>query len=224
MAQYTLGQVAIINRGAYAANTSYVPLNVVTHRGGSFMCIAQCISVEPAVSSNWRSYWVPTAIGVYQTAVTAVDTTHARITFTFSDGTTAQHTYTTTGVAAGSVVNTSIGETISVGKGGTGATTADGALTALGAQKAGIQLNVSLSGGASSWTVTKTTGNVNLSNYLKANSAIVVSPNAASQDNWENYSIRMTAQTASSLTFTSKTTVPSGTTITVNLLVFNPNS
>lgn len=221
MAQYTLGQVAIISKGAYAANTSYVALNVVTHRGGSFMCIAPCISVEPGVAGNWRSYWVPTAIGIYQTSVTAVTSTQARITFTFSDGTTAQHTYSTTGVAAGSVTNTSIGETISVSKGGTGATTADGALTNIGGQKKAIAINVALSGGSSSWTVTKTTGDVNLSTYLTANSNIVAAPNAASQDNWENYGVRMTAQTASSLSFTSKATVPSGTTITVNLLVFN---
>ena len=78
MAQYTLGQVAIISKGAYAANTSYVPLNVVTHRGGSFMCITQCISIEPGVNANWRTYWVPTAIGIYSTNVTAVTSTQAR--------------------------------------------------------------------------------------------------------------------------------------------------
>ena len=42
MAQKNLGQVAIINRGAYASNVSYAVLNTVTHRGGTFMCIKQC--------------------------------------------------------------------------------------------------------------------------------------------------------------------------------------
>lgn len=221
MAQYTLGQVAIISKGAYASNTSYVALNVVTHRGGSFMCIAQCINVEPGVNANWRTYWVPTSIGIYQTNVTAISGTQARITFTFSDGTTAQHTYSTSGIADGSVTNASLGETINIAKGGTGATTAAAALTNLGGQKAAIAVNVALTGGSSSWTVTKTTGNVSLTNYLTANSHIVVAPNPASQDNWERYGVKMTAQSTSLLTFTAKATVPSGTTITVNLLIFN---
>ena len=90
---YTLGQVAIVSKGAYSPSGPYVPLNTVTHRAGTFMCIAACSNVEPGVASDWRNYWVPTAIGIYNTNATASGDL-ITLTFTFSDGTTASHQYT----------------------------------------------------------------------------------------------------------------------------------
>lgn len=119
MAQnYTLGQVAIIHKGAYSSSTSYVPLNTVTHRGGSFMCITACTNIEPGVHASWQTYWVPTAIGILSAEVTSPSDTTATMTLTFSDGTTYSHTYGTTGVADGSVKNVSIGEAVAIAKGG----------------------------------------------------------------------------------------------------------
>lgn len=89
---YNLGQVAIIHKGDYSASVQYAPLNTVSHRAGSFMCISSCINVEPGVTSGWDTYWVPTALGIYSTNVQAVGDL-VTVTFTFSDGTTASHQY-----------------------------------------------------------------------------------------------------------------------------------
>ena len=224
MAQtYNLGQVAIISRGAYAAGTAYVPLNVVTHRSGSFMCITACTGIEPAVASSWRTYWVPTAIGIYSAVVTAPSDTTAKLTLTFSDGTTYEHTYGTTGVADGSVTNSSLGEAISIAKGGTGATTAAAALTALGAQSKILECQVAISGSASSWTVTKDVNNNSLSDKVKSNSIIVIGPEqtVANAQNYGNYFIVLSGQSNGTLNFTSRDTVPSGTTITINVMIVN---
>ena len=90
---YNLGQVAIVSKGAYSSSGQHYPLNTVTNRAGTFMCIAACSNVEPGVTSGWQTYWVPTAIGIYDTDAT-IDGDEVTLTFTFSDGTTASHTYT----------------------------------------------------------------------------------------------------------------------------------
>ena len=90
---YTLGQVAIISKGEYSPTATYSPLNTVKHRAGSFMCISECSGVEPGVSQGWSTYWVPTAVGIYATNVSAQGDL-ITVTFTFSDGSTASHQYT----------------------------------------------------------------------------------------------------------------------------------
>lgn len=221
--QKNLGQVAIISKGAYSSGTAYAPLNVVTHRGGSFMCIRACSNIEPAVTSNWNTYWVPTAIGVYQTQVTAPTSTTAKIKFIFSDGTYYEHTYNTTAVSDGSVTNASLGEAVSLAKGGTGATTAAQALTNLGAQAKILTRQVNLSGNASSWSITQDKNGNSLSGIVKADSIIVIGPDQtlANAQNFGNYFIILTSQEAGRLNFSSRDTVPSGTTITVNVMIAN---
>lgn len=104
MASYTLGQAAIVNKGAWSSSVNYVLLNTVTHNGGSFMAIAPNSNVEPGVTTGWASSWVPMAKGIKTVAVTAVDASTAQVTITFSDGTTAVGgTYNTATVAAGSI-------------------------------------------------------------------------------------------------------------------------
>lgn len=221
--QYNLGQVAIINKGAYASATYYAPLNTVTHRGGTFMCITACSNIEPAVNANWRTYWVPTAIGIYSTTVTAPTTSTAKITFTFSDGTTASHTYNTTAQASGSVTNDSIGETIAITKGGTGGTSAATARSNLGAQAELIEFQVTLSGAGNSWTVSKDSSNVTLSGRVYSTSKVMVapSPTLANAQNYGNYFVLLSSVGNGTLSFISRDTVPSGTTITVNVMVAN---
>lgn len=90
---HNLGQVAIVNKGDYSSSATYLPLNTVKHRAGSFMCIAQCSGVEPGAGANWQNYWVATAIGIYSTNASASGSL-ITLTFTFSDGTTASHQYT----------------------------------------------------------------------------------------------------------------------------------
>lgn len=102
MAVYNLGQAAIVSKGAYNASTSYKVLNTVTHRGGSYMCIAPCAGVEPGVTSGWQSYWVATTRGILSWTTTVSGTT-ATVNVTFSDGTTYSTTYSTAAIGTGAV-------------------------------------------------------------------------------------------------------------------------
>lgn len=102
MAVYNLGQAAIVSKGAYNASTSYKVLNTVTHRGGSYMCIAPCAGVEPGVASGWQSYWIATTRGILSWTTTVSGTT-ATVNVTFSDGTTYSATYSTAAIGTGAV-------------------------------------------------------------------------------------------------------------------------
>lgn len=104
MATYNLGQVAVISKGAWASGTAYVPLNTVTHNGGSFMAIAANTNKEPGVASGWAAYWVAMSKGIKTIVIAATDTTHAQATVTFSDGTT----YTGTPFATNGIPDNSI--------------------------------------------------------------------------------------------------------------------
>lgn len=244
MATYTLGQAAIINRGDYSSSAAYKQLNTVSHRRGTFMCIANCSNIEPGVNANWRNYWVMTAAGIYNVSVASTNAT-VTMTITLSDGTSVPLTYDASAIAAGSVTNESLGEVISIENGGTGASTAEEARANLGlplplaltsggtgannadsaranlnAQAAIVYYQVSISGSASSWTVTKDVNNNNLTN-VKEGSGLFVSPDPASWANYRNYGVRLSAQANGSLTFVSESTVPSGTTLTINIGVAN---
>lgn len=109
MAQYQLGQVAIISKGAWATGTSYASLNTVSHNGGSFMAIAQNASVEPGVASNWQNYWVSMSRGIKTIDVQAVTTSSARAIITLSDGSTVTgSTFNTTALAANAVATANV--------------------------------------------------------------------------------------------------------------------
>lgn len=109
MASYELGQVAIVNKGAWSSATSYVLLNTVTHNGGSFMCIAANTNKEPGVASGWATYWVNMAKGIKTVNIVADNTSTAHAVFTMSDGTTITGTtFATSPVAAGSITDTQI--------------------------------------------------------------------------------------------------------------------
>ena len=104
MATYNLGQVAIVSKGAWNSSTSYAILNTVTHNGGSFMAIQANSNTEPGVASGWANYWVAMSKGVKTVTVTATDLTHAQVSVTFSDGTTAvAGTFTTSGIPDDSI-------------------------------------------------------------------------------------------------------------------------
>lgn len=109
MPTYNLGQVAVINKGAWASGTTYAPLNTVTHNGGSFMAIATNVAKEPGVASGWATYWVAMAKGINSIVIAATDSTHAQATVTFSDGTTYTGTaFATSGVADNSITTAKI--------------------------------------------------------------------------------------------------------------------
>lgn len=113
MAQYNLGQVAIVSKGAWATGTSYAPLNTVTHNGGSFMAIAANSSIEPGVASGWANYWISMSRGIKSIDVQAVTTSTARAVIVLSDGTTVTgSTYNTAAVADGSISAAKLGSDI----------------------------------------------------------------------------------------------------------------
>ena len=244
MATYTLGQAAVVSRGNYSSTAQYKQLNTVFHRGGTFMCISECSNVEPGVTSGWNAYWVQTAIGIYSGVVSASGS-NVTVTFTMSDGSTVPLTWAATAIAANSIYNNMLAEAIDIAHGGTGATTAADARTALGlslplavasggtggtdadgargnlnAQEQASTYQVSLTGGGTSWTKTTDVNSQALTD-IKSGSNLIVAPAPASWADYRNYGVRMTAQADSSVTFTAESSVPSGTSLTVNILVFN---
>lgn len=243
---YNLGQVAIVNKGTYSSSVTYKQLNTVSHRGGTFMCIQDCSNIQPGVTSNWRNYWVQTAVGVYTASVTATGA-NVTITYTMSDGTTIPLTYPATAIAAGTITNAMLGEVISVANGGTGGNTAESALTSLGiptpfsvanggtgannaesarsnlgAQVQAVAYQVSLTGDgtATTWTVTKDVNNNNLT-AVKSGSNLIVAGAPSTRADYNGYNVALTAQADGSLTFTADFAIPSGTTVLANVLVFN---
>lgn len=125
MARYNLGQVAIVNKGAWSASANYAPLNTVTHNGGSFMAIDASANIEPGVAASWDTYWVPMAKGIKTVAVTALSESTAQVNITLSDGTViVGGTYNTATVAPGS-----IGAAQLAARGVTTEKVADGAIT-----------------------------------------------------------------------------------------------
>ena len=107
--EYNIGQVIIINKGSWDAATTYLPLNMVTQGGGSFLCIATNSNIKPGADStnpNWGNYWVSMANGVASISVHAVDSSTAQIDITFSDGTVVNAgTFSPAVVADGSITN-----------------------------------------------------------------------------------------------------------------------
>ena len=107
-----------------------------------------------------------------------------------------------------------------VASGGTGGGDADTARGNLNAQVQAVTYQVSIAGGASSWTKTTDINNNALTN-IKAGSNLIVAPDPTAWADYRNFGVRMTAQAAGSVTFTAETAVPSGTNLTINILVFN---
>lgn len=103
MADYPLGKVSIANKGAYSSGASYTPLDLVSNRGGSFLCKANVTGVEPGAGTNWQNYWVNVTRGLNSLNVTSPSTGTAEVTIELSDGSTESFTFQTTALADGSV-------------------------------------------------------------------------------------------------------------------------
>ena len=110
MAQYELGQAIIVNRGAWSSSASYVPLNIVTRRGGTFLCTAANSNKEPgAIGSGWESYWINMAKGIANVTVTSVTSSTAALNITMSDGTViAASSFNTATVGDGTITDAKI--------------------------------------------------------------------------------------------------------------------
>ena len=113
MAQFNLGQAAVVSKGAWSGSATYSVLNTVTHNGGSFMAIAENSSVEPGVTTGWESYWVRATMGIKSVAFNGLTSSTANCVVTFSDGTTyTSPTFATTPVADGEVTAAKLGSDI----------------------------------------------------------------------------------------------------------------
>lgn len=113
MATFNLGQVAIVNKGAWASGTAYSLLNTVTHNGGSFMAIAANTGVEPGVASGWASSWAIMSKGIKTIDIVGDTTNTAHAVVTLSDGTTITgSSFSTLGVADGSITAAKLGSDI----------------------------------------------------------------------------------------------------------------
>ena len=113
MPTYSLGQVAIVNKGAWSSGTAYVRLNTVTHNGGSFMAIASSTNKEPGVASGWGSYWVAMSKGIKTIDIVADSTTTAHAVITLSDGTSVTGSiFNTSDVPDGSITTAKLGSKV----------------------------------------------------------------------------------------------------------------
>ena len=54
MSEYSLGRIGLVPRGAYDAAATYQPLDVVTHEGSSYACVAVCTGTPPTNPLNWQ--------------------------------------------------------------------------------------------------------------------------------------------------------------------------
>lgn len=101
--EISLGLVSIVDKGAYSAGLSYKPLNMVTNRGGAFLCKANTGGVEPGVTVGWENFWVNITQGILSLAIDSPAEGTARLTATMTDGSTQQFSFSTTAIADGSV-------------------------------------------------------------------------------------------------------------------------
>lgn len=104
--------------------------------------------------------------------------------------------------------------TVSVAKGGTGATTAEAALANLGAEAKHSTVTASLP--VAGWDSTNNTQTINVTG-VTADNTVIVAPDPSSQEAWGKAQIVCTAQAANSLTFTCKS-VPTAA-LTANIVI-----
>lgn len=98
MAQFNLGQVAIVPRGAYAAATTYNPLDAVSYQGGMYLCLQTTTGNAPTNTT----YWSVMTLGIQSVAAT-VSGTSISFTLTLSDNTTVT-------TPAQSITQTTVGD------------------------------------------------------------------------------------------------------------------
>lgn len=216
MAEYILGQAAIVAKGAYANETAYLPLNSVSYCGGSWICKKNCSGVAPGTSSGWEEYWMSAAVGIKSMSITSTGEGTASVSITFSDGTESSFEYNTSAIADGTITTGKLtsGFVLPVAKGGTGATAAAAARTSLGAQQTHTTTTASLP--ASGWS--NKTRSVSVTGVTASNT-VFCSPAAASWAVYNDCGVRCSAQGSGTLTFTCED-VPAST-LTVNVVIFN---
>lgn len=202
-----LGQAAYVNKGAYSSSVSYAPLNTVYYNGGTWVALTTVSNVTPG-SDNTK--WLCITQGLRSFSVAAGNTGYMNVTFVLTDGTTATTAIPVGAIGDGTITVSMLASafTLPVAQGGTGATTASGALTSLGAQKAIQKATPTLA--AASWTQSGSvyTQDATVSG-MTSGSEFIASPNtAAGWDAAADANLYPPTPGTNKLTFTCKT-VPS---------------
>ena len=86
MAEFTLGQAACVNTGAYNANATYAPLNTVYYNGGTWVALKSTTGTTPGTDAT---AWLCITQGIRSINVAAGAEGFATLTITLTDGTTA---------------------------------------------------------------------------------------------------------------------------------------
>ena len=106
----TLGQVSIISKGAWSSSTTYAVLEMVTNKGGSWLCKKANSNKQPGVTSGWATYWVQAAKGIDTIDVTSPSSGTVQMVINYSDGTNTTVSYSSSAIAAGSIGTTELAD------------------------------------------------------------------------------------------------------------------
>ncbi len=85
MQTYDLGPVAVTCAGAWDPDEDYAPLQLVSHRGGSWLCRAACFGAEPGVSPGWQNWWQLACDGI-----AAITRSGDKLRITYTSGRVAE--------------------------------------------------------------------------------------------------------------------------------------
>ena len=173
MATYTIGQAAYVNKGAYDATANYAALNTVFYHGGTWVALQAVSGVAPGTDS---SKWLCITQGIKTLTIAPGATGYMTVTFVLTDGTTSTANIPVNTVGDGTITVAKLAAAflLPVEKGGTGASTAAGALTNLGAQKAIQSVSGTLT--VAGWDAQTLTQDLAVSG-LTASSKFIAQPN-----------------------------------------------
>lgn len=173
MPTFTLGQAAYVNKGTYNASTTYAPLNTCYYQGGTWVALQSVTGVTPGTDNT---KWLCITCGIKTITLAPGNVGYVTMTVTLTDGTTASTSFPVTDVGDGTITVDKLasGFVLPITDGGTGASSASGALTALGAQKAITAVTATLT--ANGWDATAKTQSVTISG-MTGTSQFIAQPN-----------------------------------------------
>lgn len=70
------GRILIIPKGAYSEETTYVPLDLVSHNGGSWLCKKESTGIEP--SDENAEYWHAFTNNFYDNSKSGLEATNVQ--------------------------------------------------------------------------------------------------------------------------------------------------
>ena len=133
MPTFNLGQAAYVNRGDYDASAAYIPLNTAFYNGGTWVALSAFSNVTPGTDST---KWLCITQGLSAFSISPGASGYVNIAFVLTDGTSSSASIPFGGIGSGTITVPMLASSfiLPVSQGGTGASTASGALVNLGAQ------------------------------------------------------------------------------------------